>query len=79
MQMTKAVHHTKKGNRVTLWAVVFLFGLAACTRTVPNVPAQPNGAVIKLRYLRGSAAHPVVEGVHCFALEDFTADAQAPS
>ena len=79
MQMTKAVHHTKKGNRVTLWAVVFLFGLAACTRTVPNVPAQPNGAVIKLRYLRGSATHPSIEGVHYFALEEFTADAQAPS
>ena len=62
-----------------LWASVMFLGLAACTQTVPNVPAQPNGAVIELRYLSGSATHPAIEGVHCFALEEFTANANGPS
>ena len=69
----------KNENGITLWAVVFLLGLAACTRTVPNVPAQPNGASVELRYLGGSATHPAVEGVHRLALEEFTANAKSPS
>ena len=62
----------------TLWTAVVLITLAACTRTVPNVPAQPNGASVELRYLGGSATHPAVEGVHRLALEEFTADVVSP-
>ena len=62
----------------TLWTAVVLITLAACTRTVPNVPAQPNGASVELRYLSGSATHPAVDGVHHLALEEFTADVVSP-
>ena len=52
----------------------------SCTRVLPPKEQHPNFASVELRYLiRHQAGRLGGEGVHYFALEEFTADAQVPS
>ena len=51
----------------------------SCTRVLPPKEQHPNSPSVELRYLGGSTTHPSIEGVHYFALEEFTTDAQSPS
>ncbi len=56
-----------------------LLDLVVCSWATPEGVPSPAGAFVELRYLGGSTTHPAIEGVHRLALEEFTADAQAPS
>ena len=64
----------------SFFALAALLCLVACTRETPERVSPPTGTFVELRYLiRHQAGRPGVEGVHCFALEEFTANAKSPS
>ena len=67
---------TKCHNSLVL---VVLLDLVVCSWATPEGVPSPAGAFVELRYLGGSATHPSIEGVHYFALEEFTANAKSPS
>lgn len=69
----------KRLSKVGILFVMALLGFGACSQAMPEGVSTPMVACVEVRYLSRQAGLSAIEGVYCFALENPTANANAPS